>query len=140
MAFPSANASGIVPTPFSLRESDYLPITVASTATVKEKVYQGIYRSASDDGEGCIEIRGMDLSSEERWNVWESVTEEDGLFGGICWGLLERGYISVATASRVYFFHEDRGEREYREDYWTRGKKCLIFEVDVFLEGILSHH
>src|SRR5579862_5725981 len=44
---------------------DYLPITVASTATVKEKVYQGIYRSASDDGEGCIEIRGMDLSSEE---------------------------------------------------------------------------
>ena len=116
-----------------------LPVAVASTVynSLYERIFQGVYRSANDDGEGCIEIRSMNLSSQDKWNVWESVTEEDGVFGGVCWSLLHKGYILVATASRVYFFLTTPEKRRNEENYWTQGKRCLIFEVDIFLQWVL---
>jgi len=118
---------------------EYLPVAMASTVydSVYERIFQGVYRSANDDGEGCIEIRSMDLSSQDIWNVWESVTEEDGVFGGVCWSLLHKGYILISTASRVYFFLATPAKRRCEENYWTQGKRCLIFEVDIFLQWVL---
>ena len=115
----------------------YLPVTVASTcfSSRVESYYQALYRSAGSDGEGCIEVRCISLrDTEKSWNVWESVTEEDGLLGGVCWNLVDEGYCTVATASRVYFFTEDTEFGDMKEEYWTCGQRCLIFEVDVFLQ------
>lgn len=121
-------------------QPDYLPVAVASTCFDhrKEVFHQVIYRAAADDGEGCIEIRHLPLSGSEPWSVWESVTEEDGILGGMCWNLLKGGYITVATASRVYFFTEGRIPEDLKEGNWTCGKRCLIFEVDLFLHSILG--
>ena len=124
-------------------QPDYLPVAVAATAfsVSKEKYFQVIYRCAMDDGEGCIEVRCLPIdNSIPKWSVWESVTEEDGLSGGVCWNLWgtngECGSITVAMASRVYFFTEDPPglDIQEQEEYWTFGRKCLIFEVDVFLQ------
>ena len=58
-----------------------------------------------------------------------------GLFGGICWNLMDEwGYYAVATASRVYFFTEAKEFGDMKEEYWTCGRRCLIFEVDLFLQ------
>lgn len=124
-------------------QPDYLPIAVVSTcfSIYEETYYQVLYRAATDSGEGCIEVRCLPLDNTQKsWNIWESVTEEDGLLGGICWNLMstDQGYITVATASRVYFFmrttehHGDTGKQ-----YWTRGRQCLIFEVDIFLKQLM---
>ena len=119
-------------------QPDYLPVAVASTcfSSKTESYYQVLYRSAGVDGEGCIEVRCIPLhDTEKSWSVWESVTEEDGLLGGICWNLMdERGYCIVTTASRVYFFTEDTDFGDMKEQYWTCGRRCLIFEVDIFLQ------
>lgn len=128
-------------------QPDYLPVAVAATGFcgVTGRYFQVIYRSATDEGEGCIEVRCLPVEGAVgRWSVWESVTEEDGLLGGVCWNLLGGnrrggGYIAAAMASRVYFFTEDALERDAgKEDYWTFGRKCLIFEVDVFLQRQFS--
>jgi len=123
---------------------DYLPIMMVSSAYYNGKLIQGVYRSANDDdrsayeyGEGCIEMRCFDVSNEEKWHVWESVTEEDGLFGGTCFGMVKSlGLICASTASRVYFFTMEEREWNCKEDYWTTGKRCLIFEVDVYLSRV----
>jgi len=121
-------------------QPDYLPIAVCSTSlsTTQNTYYQIIYRASSEDGEGCIEIRSLPLeklTTKMPWNLWESVTEEDGLLGGICWSLLGSGYLTVATASRVYFFSSTTMEkRDVKEECWTCGRNCLIFEVDVYLQ------
>jgi len=117
---------------------DYLPVAVVSTcfSLVNETYYQFIYRSATDDGEGCIEVRCLPLTGKS-WSVFESVTEEDGLLGGVCWNLLSikgMGYVTIATASRLYFFTEDTGWADVKQEYWTGGTKCLIFEVDIYLQ------
>jgi hypothetical protein len=121
--------------------AEYLPVAVAATGEVGGVYFQVLYRCATDEGEGCIEVRGLRV--EGGWNVWESVTEEDGLLGGICWNLMGQGrgrggYISVAMASRVYFFvaGEGDGRRDgmTEQEEWTFGRRCLIFEVDVFLQ------
>src|SRR5277367_4069146 len=129
-------------------QPDYLPVAVAATgfSVARERYFQVIYRCATDDGEGCIEVRCLPVdNSVSKWSVWESVTEEDGLLGGICWNLLGAncggcGYITVAMASRVYFFTEDVLGRDGKqeEEHWTFGRKCLIFEVDVFLQRQVS--
>jgi len=127
-------------------QPDYLPIAVCSTSlsTVQETYYQIIYRASSEDGEGCIEIRSLHLensTSEPSWNLWESVTEEDGILGGICWSLLGAGYLTVATASRVYFFSSTTmGKQDIKEECWTCGRNCLIFEVDVYLQKAFVGH
>ena len=132
-------------------EPEYLPVAVASTCFIGglgAGFYQVLYRSVADDGEGCIEIRWMPLLGKG-WSVWECVTEEDGLLGGICFSLVSKGYIAVATGSRVYFFTA-QGRRQTaggaddktgpentemtKEAWWTFGKGCLIFEVDLFLQ------
>ena len=126
-------------------QPDYLPVAVASTCfshvNDEERYYQVIYRSAGGDAEGCIEVRCIYLENMTKsWNVWESVTEEDGSLGGICWNLMnkerggEGGYMTVATASRVYFFTENLKNGDLGMEYWTYGRRCLIFEVDVFLQ------
>ena len=66
-------------------QPDYLPVAVASTcfSSQLEYYYQVLYRSAGSDGEGCIEVRCIPLrDTEKSWNVWESVTEEDGIVRG----------------------------------------------------------
>ena len=129
-----------------VEQPDYLPVSVAATGFCgvgRERYFQAIYRCATDEGEGCIEMRCLPVDNAVgKWSVWESVTEEDGLLGGVCWNLLGgngggTGYITVAMASRVYFFTDDglrRGDEQEEEEYWTFGRKCLIFEVDVFLQ------
>jgi hypothetical protein len=133
-------------------EPDYLPVAVASCCFVRgegEQFYQVLYRSAGEDGEACIEVRWVPFVGKG-WNVWECVMEEDGLLGGICFSLLSRGYITVATASRVYFFtgqeqrqtttgkdDEEDGQEHVvptKETWWNLGKRCLIFEVDLYLQ------
>jgi hypothetical protein len=122
-------------------QPDYLPVAVVSTcfSVPEETYYQVLYRSAVGYGEGCIEVRCLPLDTTQKsWNVWESVTEEDGLLGGICWNLMstDQGYITVATASRVYFFMKTTDHGESEKKYWTRGRRCLIFEVDEFLKQL----
>jgi hypothetical protein len=121
-------------------QPDYLPVAVASTCFEqrRETLHQVIYRAATDDGEGCIEVRNLPLQGSKKWGVWESVTEEDGILGGMCWSLLSGGYITVATASRVYFFTQETMPPLGLERYWTCGKQCLILEVDIYLQQILG--
>jgi hypothetical protein len=121
-------------------QPDYLPIAVASTCFEqrRETFHQVIYRAATDEGEGCIEVRNLPLQGPKKWSVWESVTEEDGILGGICWNLLSGGYITVATASRVYFFTEETISHQGTEGYWSCGKQSLILEVDIFLQPLLG--
>jgi hypothetical protein len=76
--------------------------------------------------------------------VWESVTEEDNVSGGVDWSLMSPSPDGkaensvVASATWVYWFCMDEEEclknirRELR--WWTPGNRCIIFEVDVFLE------
>ena len=124
-------------------QPDYLPVSVASTcfSSQIESYYQALYRSAGDDGEGCIEVRCLSPQSPAKsWSVWESVTEEDGLLGGICWNLMDMGgYCAIATASRVYFFTDSVEYGETNGEYWTCGRRCLIFEVDVYLQRYCSY-
>jgi hypothetical protein len=103
---------------------------------LNETYFQVLYRSARGHGEGCIEVRCLPLTNIQKgWSVWESVTEEDGLLGGICWSLMDKeGYVTVATASRVYFFTENMKSNDMTNEYWNGGRRCLIFEVDVFLQ------
>ena len=124
------------------KQPDYLPVAVASTCLSLsiETYYQVIYRSEDRDGEGCIEIRCLSLQNPAKsWSVWESVTWEDGILGGICWKLTDDGeyIVTVATASRVYFFTDKREFGEMKEEYWTSGGRCLIFEVDIFLQPLI---
>jgi hypothetical protein len=120
-------------------QPDYLPVAVASTcfAVPQERYNQAIYRAAAVGGEGCIEIRCLPVNGLKGWSTWESVTEEDGLLGGICWSLLTSGYITIAMVSRIYFFSGDAHLGEMKAVHWTTGRKCLIFEVDVYLERFL---
>jgi hypothetical protein len=125
----------------------YLPVALVGTGycVVRDAYYQLLYRTGGSGGEACIEVRCLPLEpGKGGWTVWESVTEEDNVFGGMDWSLTsgspdgKAGNLVVASATRVYFFCMD--DEECLENIggekgcWTRGNCCIIFEVDVFLE------
>jgi len=124
--------------------ADHLPVAIAATAfcQVRQAYYQVLYRTTRNGGEGCIEVRCLPLHKDKKtWSVCESVTEEDGIFGGINWRMAtpSNGFIVIATASRVYFFLMDDenpqlGDITVSREWWSTGNRCLIFEVDYFLQ------
>jgi len=124
--------------------ADHLPVAIAATAfcQVRQAYYQVLYRTTRNYSEGCIEVRCLPLQEDKKaWSVWESVTEEDGVFGGINWSMAtpSNGFIVIATASRVYFFFmDDENTRSHdipiSMEWWSTGNRCLIFEVDYFLQ------
>lgn len=125
----------------------YLPVAIAGTGycAVREAYYQVLYRTRGTGGEACIEVRCLPLEPEKvGWTVWESVTEEDNVFGGVDWSLTghspdgRTGSLVVASATRVYFFCMDDSDCLENigagKGWWTLGHRCVIFEIDVFLE------
>lgn len=119
---------------------DYLPVASVSTCfcALNETYYQCILRSTTDEayGEGCVEVRVLPLGGKP-WSVWESVTEEGGMVGGVCWNLVgvKGGCMAVSTASRVYFFSKDTQWAEVGEEFWSLEPHSLVFEVDVYLQS-----
>jgi hypothetical protein len=122
----------------------YLPVAIAGTGycAFREAYYQVLYRTRGTGGEACIEVRCLPLESGKAgWSVWESVTEEDNVFGGVDWSLTGHspdGCLVIASATRLYFFSMDDDDcvESFGGEggWWTRGNRCIIFEIDVFLE------
>jgi hypothetical protein len=137
--------------------SEYLPVVIAWTGfcQVREAYYQVLYRGSWNVGEGCIEVRCLPLHPGKAvgaWSVSQSVTEEDSVSKGTSWSLassttMHCGFIVVGTGSRVYFFfmeeHEPIAEVEgERYEWWTVDDRCIIFEVDLFMQqtGLRDFH